>query len=332
MTHSNRGNALRNLERFDEAIEAYDHALDIDPQYAMANNNRGVILKNLGRLGEAIKAYDHALEINPQFAMAHNNRGNVLNNLEHFDEAIKAYTEAIKFDPTYPEAHCNLGLLYMTPKGNYTEALRLLERGHELGQERGNWPYPSAQWIQECRELLEQERRLDALLAGELVLSDPVEELALARVAYTRNLHVEAATLAESAFEREPTLAEEWQRGDRYNAACSALLASAGKEKGDDAIIDDQRRIIWRSKGIAWLKAEHDAWLRRLQDGSTDMAEEVIRWMNHWKSDPDLASIRGDEAIGQLPEETQVQCRAFWREVEELLDLAQDMASNEDDR
>ena len=34
--------------------------------------------------------------------------------------------------------------------------LASLERGHELGSRRKDWPYPSAQWVRECREKLEQ--------------------------------------------------------------------------------------------------------------------------------------------------------------------------------
>ena len=30
-----------------------------------------------------------------------------------------------------------------------------LERGHELGSQRKDWHYPSAEWVRECRRQLE---------------------------------------------------------------------------------------------------------------------------------------------------------------------------------
>ena len=54
---------LSDLGRKDEAISAYDKALEIQPDDAEAWNNKGNALSDLGRKGEAISAYDKALEI-----------------------------------------------------------------------------------------------------------------------------------------------------------------------------------------------------------------------------------------------------------------------------
>ena len=47
---------------------------------------------------EAIKAYDKAIEINPKYSEAWNNKGNALYNQTKFDEAIKAYNKAIEIN------------------------------------------------------------------------------------------------------------------------------------------------------------------------------------------------------------------------------------------
>ena len=70
-----RGNALRRLARNREAIEAYDGALAIRPDYAEALNNRGNALRDLKRFEEALESYDRALTANPAHERAHNNRG-----------------------------------------------------------------------------------------------------------------------------------------------------------------------------------------------------------------------------------------------------------------
>ncbi|HAC63794.1 MAG TPA: hypothetical protein DCF68_09705, partial [Cyanothece sp. UBA12306] len=50
---------------YQEAIEAWNKALEIKPDYDEAWNNRGIALGNLGRYEEAIASYDQALEIKP---------------------------------------------------------------------------------------------------------------------------------------------------------------------------------------------------------------------------------------------------------------------------
>ena len=39
-TYNNKGNALKELERYEEAIAAYDKALEIDPNYKKACENK----------------------------------------------------------------------------------------------------------------------------------------------------------------------------------------------------------------------------------------------------------------------------------------------------
>ena len=57
-----RGNALNNLERYEEALESCDCAIEIKPDYHYAWNGRGNALNNLERYGSARD--DCAIEIN----------------------------------------------------------------------------------------------------------------------------------------------------------------------------------------------------------------------------------------------------------------------------
>lgn len=58
------------LERYDEALAAFNKALEIDPQCADAWNNKGFALNFLGRHDEALKAFDMAIEIESGFEEA----------------------------------------------------------------------------------------------------------------------------------------------------------------------------------------------------------------------------------------------------------------------
>ena len=63
------------MERPLEAIEYYDKALAIDPDYVNALANKGLALYNLERHLEAIEYYDKALAIDPDYVNALANKG-----------------------------------------------------------------------------------------------------------------------------------------------------------------------------------------------------------------------------------------------------------------
>jgi tetratricopeptide (TPR) repeat protein len=92
----NNNQARIELERYNEAINKCDRALEINPNHANAWVNKGYSLNSLGKLDEAIECYNKALEINPNHAAALYNRacsnvkrGNIENALEDLKTAIK---------------------------------------------------------------------------------------------------------------------------------------------------------------------------------------------------------------------------------------------------
>jgi len=58
------------LRRYEEAIQAFDKAIELDPNYARALYSKGSALYDQGKYNEAIEAYDKAIEIEPQYAEA----------------------------------------------------------------------------------------------------------------------------------------------------------------------------------------------------------------------------------------------------------------------
>ena len=111
-----------------------------------------------GQLDEAIAACRRSIELKPEFADVHYKLGNFLDDAGRPDEAEAAYRKAIALRPDHAESHCDLGKA-LWKQGKLAQALSSLERGHELGSRRKNWPYPSAEWVRECRELLERDGR-----------------------------------------------------------------------------------------------------------------------------------------------------------------------------
>ena len=65
-----KGDALYNLNQFNEAIKAYDKAIEINPQNSDAWNYKGLALGKLNNHEDAMKAYDKASEIAQQKSTA----------------------------------------------------------------------------------------------------------------------------------------------------------------------------------------------------------------------------------------------------------------------
>jgi tetratricopeptide (TPR) repeat protein len=62
---TNRGAALHDLHRHDEALASLDQALAIQPSHVDALYNRGLVLHQLQRYRDAIDSYDRALALRP---------------------------------------------------------------------------------------------------------------------------------------------------------------------------------------------------------------------------------------------------------------------------
>jgi len=58
--------SLMQLERYDEALRAFDDAIARAPDFAATYANRGILLDRMGRYADAIADYEHALRLDPK--------------------------------------------------------------------------------------------------------------------------------------------------------------------------------------------------------------------------------------------------------------------------
>jgi Flp pilus assembly protein TadD len=119
---NNLGHALAAKGRFDEAIENFRQAIQIDPNYCEALDNLGITLAGDGRFDEAIENYRQAIQLNPNSSEALNNLGVALDAEGRFDEAIENFRKAIQINPNFSEAQNNLGIA-LADKGQFDEAI-----------------------------------------------------------------------------------------------------------------------------------------------------------------------------------------------------------------
>jgi tetratricopeptide (TPR) repeat protein len=101
------GNEYLDKRNYSMALNHYDQAIKIDPNYTDAWNNKGIALHNLRKFKEAIDCCDMAIKINPNYTDAWNNKGVSLGKLGKYKEAIEFYDMAMKIDPNLARAWSN---------------------------------------------------------------------------------------------------------------------------------------------------------------------------------------------------------------------------------
>jgi tetratricopeptide (TPR) repeat protein len=313
--HFNLGVALRGQSKVEEAVAAFRKAIALKPDSAKAHNNLGVALRGQSKVEEAVAAFRKAIALKPDSAEAHNNLGLALHDQRKVEEAVAAFRKAIVINPDYAEAHCNLGAA-LRGLGTFTESLTAYQRGHELGLRRPGWPYSSAVWVARARRLVELDRKLSAVLAGEANPSSAAEQIELAALCHTRQLHATAARFFADAFAADARLAENVRAHHRYNAARSAALALAGK--GKDAPRPDKEQARFRQQALGWLRANLTWWTRELDGANPQAKAASVQAMQHWQSDPDLAAVRDRGALEKLPEDERQSWQKLWADVASL--------------
>ena len=77
--HYNRGNALLDLTRREEALASFDTAIALDPERCRGACRRAATrCCELGRTEQALASYDQAIALRPDYAEAYGDRGNML--------------------------------------------------------------------------------------------------------------------------------------------------------------------------------------------------------------------------------------------------------------
>jgi len=315
--HNNLGNALKEKGKLAEAIAEFREAIRLKPGYADAHRSLGIALHNQGKLAEAIAAYREVIRLKPDDAVAHYGLGCALSAHGKPEEAAAAHRETIRLKPDYAEAHCNLGSL-LQQQGKFREALAEFSQGHMLGSKRTGWPYPSDQWVRRAERMVALESRLPAMLRGDDKPKDGADALDFAYLANQTKHFDLSARLFFDALQADPKLAEDMKTGNRYNAACAAALAAAGKGV-EKPPLDEKATTRWRSQALAWLKADLAHWSKQAEIGTPQVKTAVNQALQHWKVDTDLAGIRDDEALKTLAEEERKTCRTLWADVDKVL-------------
>tara|TARA_B100000787_G_C16192681_1_gene298508 strand:+ start:1275 stop:3038 length:1764 start_codon:yes stop_codon:yes gene_type:complete len=132
--HYNLGNIYRQIDQLDNAIECHQRVIDINPSHEEAQYNLGVSLFESGFLFEAIDHFEKALVINPKNIEAQINLGNIFVELDQTYEAIEQYEKILITNPKNALAYNSLGIIFHKI-GQMNEAIEYFEKALELDQD-----------------------------------------------------------------------------------------------------------------------------------------------------------------------------------------------------
>jgi tetratricopeptide (TPR) repeat protein len=110
---TDRGVAYARRQSPREAIEDFNRAVQLFPEYAAIYNNRGTVLLGIGAVREAMRDFDRALLLAPGYAASYSNRAGAYLKLGQLQLAIADYTKAIALVPTSPAAFTGRGRAHL---------------------------------------------------------------------------------------------------------------------------------------------------------------------------------------------------------------------------
>jgi tetratricopeptide (TPR) repeat protein len=145
-TASKKGDHARALDYFQKATQ-------IDPEFSEAFNSAGASDMELGHFQQASDEFQKAVDLVPDYPMALANLSFSLCRLEHYREAAEVARRALKLDPGLLKVRYVLGFSLASVGGNQAEALDNLQRAAT--------EVPTARLLA-AKILAETDRRVDA--------------------------------------------------------------------------------------------------------------------------------------------------------------------------
>jgi tetratricopeptide (TPR) repeat protein len=135
--HLYQGKALIGKERYADALVHLNNALELtDEDDTQLRNkiyvNKGAVLQKQNDFEQALENYSRALEINRTNPNVFIYRGNLYYKRENYDQALTDFQEVLELDPNNHVARYNLGMCYFK-QGEKLSACDSFHKACEMG-------------------------------------------------------------------------------------------------------------------------------------------------------------------------------------------------------
>ncbi len=127
----NLGFAYRDTGKPDQALEAFDKAIKLNPLLSGPHYGKGLALSDKGRLEEAVEELKTAIALNPGDASPHSNLCVVYQRMNRYEDSVHEAQKAIQLAPQSAPAFNNLGVSYGYEK-KFTEAFQAFQQAVSL--------------------------------------------------------------------------------------------------------------------------------------------------------------------------------------------------------
>lgn len=143
MANNNLGTLLKDQGDPGKAIDYYNSAIRLKPDFAPAHYNLGIVLFKTGKTNESIDQFREAIRLNPSDARGFYNYAIALNRTGHRDQAILQGEKAVSLDPDYIDARLYLAIMLSTDGqledaiSEFQESVRLAPGNAEIHNDLG---------------------------------------------------------------------------------------------------------------------------------------------------------------------------------------------------
>lgn len=111
--YCNQGEAYVQLGQDEQGIASFEDCVRLDAKNIGGWNQMGIVLLSLGRYQEALDSFTHATQVTTSNAEVWNNKGLAYAGLENYNKALDCFKMALDLDPAFTEAKTNLDKAYL---------------------------------------------------------------------------------------------------------------------------------------------------------------------------------------------------------------------------
>jgi tetratricopeptide (TPR) repeat protein len=127
IAHNKLGIVYANLDIYSFAVKEHNEAIRLKPDYQEAYYNLGIAYIKSDKIQEAAEAFEKAIRLKPDDVKSYNNLAVVFFKSGKLKEALEAAKQAVLIKPDYAEAYYNLGAVY-SQMNMYAEAAEALKQ------------------------------------------------------------------------------------------------------------------------------------------------------------------------------------------------------------